>query len=102
MAPRSGVFFDCLVDCTASPIEVLGYHDRVNLDAGIEREEPRFRDGRDMRSILHLDKNEPRALAIVVRKINRLRLQICQNGLDRRAELSGLRSRVPGPVSYTH
>jgi hypothetical protein len=48
-----------------------------------------------LRSILHLEKNEPRALPVVVGKINGLRLQICQNGLDGCAELSGLRRRVP-------
>ena len=50
-----------------------GTVDWVNLDAGIEREEPRFSDGRDVRSILHLEKNEPRALAVGVRKIKRPR-----------------------------
>jgi hypothetical protein len=68
----------------------------MNLNACIERKEPRLGDGWDLRSILHLEKNEPRALTVVVRKIDGLRFQICQNGLDGRAELSGLRGRVPG------
>jgi hypothetical protein len=45
---------------------------------------------------LHLEKNETRPLTVVIRKIDGLRLQICQNGLDGRAELSGFRGRVPG------
>jgi hypothetical protein len=49
-----------------------------------------------LRSILHIEKNERRSLTVAVRKIDGLRLQICQNGLDRRAELSGLRRCVPG------
>jgi len=68
----------------------------MDLDAGIEREEPRLGDGRDLRSVLHVEKNIPCALAVVVGKINGLRLQIRQNRLDGGAELSGLRGRVPG------
>jgi hypothetical protein len=67
----------------------------MDLDAGIEREEPRLGDGRDLRSVLHVEKNIPCALAVVVGKINGLRLQIRQNGLDLRAELAGLRRRIP-------
>jgi hypothetical protein len=44
---------------------------------------------------LHVEKNIPCALAVVVGKINGLRLQIRQNGLDLRAELAGLRRRIP-------
>src|SRR5437773_4176592 len=68
----------------------------MNLNARIERKEPRLSDGWDLRSILHLEKNKTCALTVVVRKIDGLRLQFCKNGLDGRAELSGLRGRVSG------
>src|SRR5439155_19473311 len=68
----------------------------MNLNARIERKEPRLSDGWDLRSILHFEKNKTCALTVVVRKIDGLRFQICQNGLDGRAELSGLRGRVSG------
>ena len=68
----------------------------MNLDACIEREEPGLSDGWDLGSILHLEKNERRSLTVAVRKIDSLRLQIRQNGLNGRAEFSGLRRRVPG------
>ena len=68
----------------------------MNLNACIEREEPRLSDSWDLRSILHVEKDVPRALTVAVGKIDGLRLQIRQNGLDRRAELAGLRGRVAG------
>ena len=68
----------------------------MNFNAGIEREEPRLGDGWDLRSILHVEKNERRSLTVAVGKIYSLRLQIRQNGLDGRAELSGFRRHVPG------
>ena len=71
-------------------------HDRMNLDVCVERKEPWLGDGWDLSRILHLEKNERRALTVAVGKIDSLRLQIRQNGLNRRAELSGLRSRVTG------
>lgn len=43
----------------------------------------------------HLEHEEPRALPIVVRKVGGLRLQICEDGLNRRAELSGLAAAFP-------
>ena len=68
----------------------------MKLDAGIEREKPRLGDGWDLRSILHIENNERRSLAVAVGKINGLRLQVRQNGLGGCAELSGLRGRVAG------
>ena len=54
-----------------------------------------FRDGRNLRSVLHIQENVARALAPVVRKISGLRLELRKDRLDRRAELSGLRGRIP-------
>src|ERR671919_2288638 len=67
----------------------------MKLNTRIERKEPRLSDGGDFRSIFHLKKNEPGALTVVVRKIGGFWLQLCQNGLDDRAELAGLRGCVP-------
>jgi len=76
----------------------------MNLDACVERKEPRLGDGRDLRSILHLEKNEPRALSVTVRKIDGFGFQICQNGLDGRACIlcaTGLaRSRCQAKTVY--
>ena len=66
----------------------------MKLDFGVEGEEKRFRDGRDMGGIRQIEKYITRALAVSVSEINGLRLQIRQDGLNRRAELPGLRSRV--------
>jgi hypothetical protein len=44
---------------------------------------------------VHIEKNKRRSLTVAVRKIDDLRLQICQNGLDRGVELAGLRRCVP-------
>src|SRR5688500_10514020 len=66
----------------------------MDLNACIEREKPRLGDGWELRSVLHDEKNESRSLAVAVRKINGLRLQVRQNGLDGCAELSGLRRRI--------
>src|SRR4026208_875364 len=68
----------------------------MNLYACIERKEPRLSNGWDLRSILHVEKDERRALTVIVGEIDGLRLQICQYGLDGRAEGSGLRGRVAG------
>ena len=68
----------------------------MNLNACIEREEPRLGDGRDLRSILHFKKDERRSLTVAVGKINSLRLRIRQNRLDGGAELAGLRGSVAG------
>src|ERR687892_533244 len=68
----------------------------MNLNTCIERKEPRLGNSWNFRGVFHLEKNEPRALTVVVRKIDGLWLQICQNGLDGRAEFSGLGGRVPG------
>jgi len=68
----------------------------MNLDACIERKKPRLSDGWDLRGILHIEKNESRALTVAVGKIDGLGFQIRQNGLDGRAELSGPRGRVSG------
>src|SRR5438034_5392983 len=76
---ESGVCLDGLLDRAARFGKVVRYHDRVNLDACIEREEPRLGDRWDLRSVLHLEKNEPRALAVAVREIRGLWLQVCQN-----------------------
>jgi hypothetical protein len=46
----------------------------MNLNACVEREEPRFGDGWDLRCILHLEKNERRSLTVAVGEINGLRL----------------------------
>jgi hypothetical protein len=68
----------------------------MDLNACIEREEPRLSDGRDLRRILHLEKSERRSLTVAVgKKIDGLRLQIFQNGLDGRAEFSGLAAAFP-------
>ena len=76
----------------------------MNLDACIERKEPRLSDRRDLRSILHLGKNKPRALTVAIGKIDGLRLQVCQNGLDGRACIlcaTGLaRSRCQAKTVY--
>ena len=97
LAPeQSGVFLYCLLDRASSPGEVIRYHYRVNLNARVEREEPRFSDGWDLGSVLHIEENERCALPVVVREINGLWLQICHNGLDGRTEFSGLRGHVPG------
>jgi hypothetical protein len=45
---------------------------------------------------LHLEKNKPGALTVVVGKINGLWFQICQDGLDGCAKLAGLGGPVPG------
>jgi hypothetical protein len=50
----------------------------MNLNAGIEREESRLGDSGDLRSILHLEKDERRSLTVAVGKINDLRLQIAK------------------------
>jgi len=73
---ESGVFLDSLLDRAARFGKVVRYHDRVNLDACIEREEPRLGDRWDLRSILHFEKNEPRALAVAIREICGLWLQV--------------------------
>src|SRR5437899_11464823 len=97
MAPeRSGVFLNCLLDRASSPGEVVRYHYRMNLNARVEREEPRFSDRWDLGSVLHFEEKKRRPLTIVVREINGFGLQIRQYGLDGCAELSGLRGRVPG------
>ncbi len=57
----------------------------MNLDACVEREEPRLGDGRDLRSILHVEKNERRSLTVAVGEIDSLGFQIRENGLDGRA-----------------
>jgi hypothetical protein len=66
----------------------------MNLNAGIERKEPRLGDGWDLRSVLHVEKNERRSLTVAVRKINGLRLQVRQNGLDSCGRPSRLRCRT--------
>src|SRR5438876_270814 len=92
----SSVFLDRFLDRAPRPGQVVGYHDRVNLDARIEREEPWFGDRRNLRRVLEIEENEPRALAVGVREIDRLRLQVSQDRLDGRPELAGLGGRVPG------
>ena len=67
----------------------------MNLYTCIERKEPRSSDGRDQRSILHLEKNERRSLTVVVGKVTGLGLQICQNGLDGRAEPPAFAAAFP-------
>ena len=73
----------------------------MNLDACVERKEPRLGDGWDLRSILHVEKNVPRALAVAVGKIDCLGLYVRENGLDGRAELSGLRRSVAVVLAVT-
>ena len=67
----------------------------MKLNAGIERKEPRLGDGWDLRCILHLEKNERSSLTVAVGKIDGLRLQICQYGVDSRAELSAFAAAFP-------
>ena len=45
---RSAILLDGSFDGTASPAEILRHHHRMNLDAGIEREEPRLSNRRDL------------------------------------------------------
>jgi hypothetical protein len=42
----------------------------MNLDACIEREEPRLSDSRDFGSVVHFEKDERRALSVVVSEVN--------------------------------
>jgi hypothetical protein len=93
---QSGVFLDRVLDGAPGLGQIVRYHNRMNLNAGIEREKPRLGDGWDLRRILHLEKNERRSLTVAVRKIDGLRLQICQDRLNGSAELTGLRGRVAG------
>src|SRR5438034_1863619 len=71
----SGKLLDRLLDRTPRLGQIVRGHDRVKLDARIEREHPRFRDRRNLRSVLQIEENEARTLAIVVRKIDGLRRQ---------------------------
>ena len=47
----------------------------MNFDACVEREEPRLGDGWDLGSILHVEKNESRALAVIFGKMDIFQLQ---------------------------
>jgi hypothetical protein len=67
----------------------------MDLDGSVECQKPRLGDGWNLGGILHLEEDVPGALAVVVREIDRLGLQVGQDGLDRRAELAGFRRRVP-------
>src|SRR5262245_3060966 len=68
----------------------------MNLNARIERLEPRLGNRWDLRGVLHLEKNQGRALPVVVCEINGLWFQIRKNRLNRAAESSGLGGRISG------
>ena len=70
------------------------HHHRMTLDGGVERQEPRLGDGRDLRSVLHVEKQVAAALAVIVGEVHSFRLEVRENRLDRRAERAGFRGGI--------
>jgi hypothetical protein len=71
---KSRVLLDRLCDRLTGSGQVIRDHDWAKRDARIEGEEPRFRERRNLRRVLHLQKEKPRALTVVVGKVHGLRL----------------------------
>jgi hypothetical protein len=62
----------------------------MDLNAGVEGEEPGLYHRRDLRGVLQMQNDERRPLPMIIREIHRFRLQVCQDGLDRSTQFAGL------------
>lgn len=93
--PLLAILLDGCLEGTIGSAEILRHHDRMDLNARIEREKLRLDNRGDLGGVLHVEEKKCRPLSIVVREIHGFGLQICQDGMDGGAELAGLRSPVP-------
>src|SRR5258705_13035491 len=71
-AKHSPKLFDGLLNRGASFLKVAGNHCWSDLNAGIEGQEPGFRDGWYLRGIAHVDNEDSSSLAIFSNEIGRL------------------------------
>src|SRR5262245_4148269 len=60
----SGVLLHRFLHRARSPREIGRDHHRVNLDASVERHEPRLANRRDLRRIVHVEEDHAAALAV--------------------------------------
>ena len=86
---------DRLFDGRARLHQVVQHHDRMDFDVGVQCEEPGLRDRRDLRGVAQVQEHERRSLPVVVGEIRRFGLQVGEYGLNRCAQLAGLRCCVP-------
>jgi hypothetical protein len=68
----------------------------MDLNARIEREEPRLGNRWNLCGVMHFEEEKRRPLPIVACEVDSLGLQIRYDGLDGCAERPGLCSPVPG------
>src|ERR1700723_1888963 len=84
----SAVLLYRLFDARAALGEILQRHGRPHRELRIEREKERLRDGGQLRRLLHVEEDVPRALAIVFGEIGRFGLELAQYLLQRGAQRS--------------
>jgi len=70
----SPVLLDRLLDSRACLRKILGHHDRMYFDVGVECEEPGLCYRRDLGGILHIEEDERRPLPLIIGEIDGLRL----------------------------
>src|SRR5437867_10987773 len=91
------VFLDCFFNAGSGLGQILRIHDRPKTELGVEREKPWFRDGRDLRGVLHVEDDRATALAVIVGvEIGRLRFEVGNQSFDSRGQGSSPGGCVPG------
>ena len=88
LACLTAVVLDCSIDRGSRFGQIVRDHDRINFNARLECKEPRFCNRRDLRSVMHFEKNERSAFPAGSREVDGLWLHICTDGLDGFAELA--------------
>src|SRR5271169_3129124 len=79
---NSAVLLDRAIDVLFALGQIIGVHHRLELDAGVERQEPRLGGGGYLRRILHVEKDVPRSLPIVVGEVGCFWLEVSKDGLN--------------------
>src|SRR4051794_3057437 len=73
---QSAIILDRLLNARSSFLQVFEIHNRMQLNVGIEGQEPWFSHGRNLSSVLQVKDDEPSSLAVVISKIGRFRFQV--------------------------
>src|SRR5271169_4403827 len=83
---NSAVLLDRAIDVLFALGQIIGVHHRLELDAGVERQEPRLGSGGHLRRVLHVEKDVPRSLPVIVSKVGRFGFEVSEDGLNLSAE----------------
>src|SRR5580692_1718376 len=93
---RPAILLYCTLDTGASFLQIVHVHGGMNLDMRIESQKPGLGHGGNLRGILQVEEDETASLAMLVRKISCLGLEVTQNRIDSLGQTAIANRSIPG------